>query len=334
MLANQLIRGWFQRWLKICSEWESVTSQSRNQPMHKIKKVSIAAAVCALATSISANASQILFAQVAQGGSSYVADGNRLAQFLTNAGHTVTTRYLDLGVYNDYSSFDDIFVYDLSFLADTSATQMANYSGIANWYNARADKNLILDGRIISSDVSWTNANGMSSEQSWIQNYATQLDLRGGGLMLGTDHDVYQSGINQINSLIGVGAFSGFFGTYPTSQAVVDPLSPLYLSSLDNCRGDATQKCVNDNSTTGFVATGLQANGQTLTPVAYHGLTLDAWDQAAVSSTFGSRTFGTCGNPGQPPCEVSVPEPSTTALICLGLLGIGFYRRRAAYEKC
>jgi len=223
----------------------------------------------------SVNAANILFAHVDNYGN-YVDDGNRIAGFLANAGHTVTTRFLDSATYSDYGSFDQIFVYDLYHYGDNNADQAANYSGIANWYNGLTDQNLILDGRIISSDVTWTNANSMSSEKAWIQNYATQLDLRGGGLMLGTDHNSFQAGINQINSQIGVDQFHGFFGSYPTSQAVVDSNSPLFLAGLDVCRADGTTNCINDNSTTGFVATGLQANGQTLTPVAYHGAALDA----------------------------------------------------------
>ena len=148
----------------------------------------------------SANAANILFAHVDNYGS-YVDDGDRIAGFLANAGHSVTTRFLDSTTYNDYGSFDQIFVYDLYAATDRNANQLANYSGIANWYNGLTDQNLILDGRIISSDVTWTNANGMSSEEAWIQNYATQLDLRGGGLMLGTDHNSFQSGINEINSV-------------------------------------------------------------------------------------------------------------------------------------
>ena len=165
-------------------------------------------------------------------------------------------------------------------------------------------------------------------EQAWIQNYATQLDLRGGGLILGTDHNVFQDGINSINQQIGVNEFTGFYGSYPSSQAVVDQNSPLFVSGLDACRADPSTKCINDNSTTGFVATGLQANGQTLTPVAYHGSNLDAWNYAAISATFGSSTFGTCGTPGYPPCDVTaVAEPNLLALYLLGLMGLLIRRR-------
>ncbi|HEX2198375.1 MAG TPA: hypothetical protein VHG88_07125, partial [Burkholderiales bacterium] len=52
------------------------------------------------------------------------------------------------------------------------------------------------------------------------------LAAAGGGLVLGTDHNVFATGINSLNSLIGVGAFSGIWFE-PPYKAVVDPASPL-----------------------------------------------------------------------------------------------------------
>jgi len=277
--------------------------------------------------SIQSHAAAILFAQVGHG--SYDADGNQLANMLTADGHSVTTRFLSDGIYNDYDTFDQIFVYDLVTGTNSSSNQVANYTNIASWYNDRSDKNLILDGRIISSASFWTNSNGMSAEDAWIQSYASVLAANGGGLVLGTDHNSYQAGINTINDQIGIDPFSGFFGSFPSSQAVVDEASVFFINSLDPCRADTDTSCINDNSTTGFVATGVQANGQTLTPIAYHGSALDAWDQAAVSSTFGSSTFGTCGGPNQPPCiNNGVPSPSPLVLLGLGLLVLGYQKKR------
>lgn len=266
------------------------------------------------------SAATILFAQVDTTGP-YVPNGNSLAGHLTAGGHTVTTRFLNGAVYNDYANFDQVWVYDLFGGSNNNANQLANYANIAAWYNGRApsDQNLIADGRIISSSSApWT------PEPGWIQGYAHSLDLRGGGLVLGTDHDFYVAGINTINAAIGI---NPFFGNVPVSEALVDQLSPLFVENggagTHPCAGGL---CVYDNSSPSFAPTGLQPNGTVLTPVAYHGTVANAFANAAISSTMGSITFGTCGGVDQPPCVV--PEPTTLTLFGLALLGFGVTRRR------
>ena len=263
-----------------------------------------------------ANATNVLFAFV--GTASYVTDGQQLAGMISALpGFNVTQRTLNTAVYTDYANFDQVWVYDLVTGPDNNAFQVANYQNIAAWYNGLSNQNLIVDGRIISSAPSWTAAGGFPAEDAWIQSYATALDGAGGGMVLGTDHNVFQDGINQINAGIGINNFSGFFGTFPTSQAVVDTLSPLYVP-IGPCTTNASLQCINDNSTTGFAPAGLQPNGQFLTPVAYHGTTSTAFDNAAVAATFNSVTFPT-------------PEPASPALLlgALGLLSLFARRRRS-----
>jgi len=302
--------GSSSRWRVIDSFRGAMTDMPR---LLKVAQTALVLGCLAVPSTVSAD--NILFARVSSG--SYVADGAQLVGFLTADGHTVD--YVDLSavVVTDFSGYSQVWVYDLVTGADNSATQLANYANIANWYNGLTDKNLITDGRIISSAPFWTSSGGFPAEDAWIQNYAAQLSLAGGGLVLGTDHDVYQSGINNINNLIGINPFSGFFGEYPTSQAQVDVLSPLYVP-IGPCNADITLACINDNSTTGFAPTGAQPNGQFLTPVAYHGTTSTAFGNAAVSTTFGSETF--------PDPHTSVPEPASLLLLGSGLAALA--RRR------
>ncbi len=58
---------------------------------------------------------------------------------------------------------------------------------------------------------------------------------------------------------------------------------------------------------------------------------------ASVNFTLGGlpsgRPIPTCGEPGLPPCQTSVPEPAGLSLLGIGLLGVGFTSMRRAGSK-
>lgn len=121
---------------------------------------------------------------------SYNGDATNIFNTLVNAGATAT--YVNLN--SDglaaaelaTGTFDQIWVFDLSTGADNYPT---DYTAIADWFNNRPSAEIICDSRMISSYWSGRYA---TEGQALTENYYHNVDIRGGGLLLGTDHDPYQ----------------------------------------------------------------------------------------------------------------------------------------------
>jgi len=99
------------------------------------------------------------------------------------------------------------------------------------------------------------------------------MDERGGGLLLGTDHDPYQQGINEINAQIGL---EPFHGTFNLALIPVDTANPLMIYPNDMGPN------LFDDSSPGQTPYGLQPNGQILYTVAWHS---NNHDTPGISST-------------------------------------------------
>lgn len=232
--------------------------------------------------------------------------------------------------------YDQVWVVDLSTGSDASSTHISAYDQIEAWWNAAQTElgrapGLILDGRIISS--LWYQSNSFNvgcgtiggnfgrPNQKLIGNYFRNLARKGKGLFLGTDHSTrsnpltpscsvgFTAGIDSINSRIGVGPFTGCY--YATDYVVVDTGSTLIVdpeghhASFGSCGGN---EYLWDDSSTSVPPSGLQPNGVTLYPVAWHGNNPNSQLYGITANFVGtvgfivSITFGTeiCGHAFQP----------------------------------
>jgi len=190
---------------------------------------------------------------------SYNADGNNFYQTLGMAGARAT--FVNLSANGQAAAliqtnqFEQIWVFDLSSGSDNYP---ADWQAIGDWFNARSNKTIICDGRIISSYWSgrWQNEG-----RRLTQNYYENMKGSGGGLMLGTDHNEFHSGINSINQRININPFVGNFNL---SFIPVDTASPLMI--FPNNMGSQ----LFDDSSPGQTPFGLQPNGIILYSVAWH----------------------------------------------------------------
>ena len=192
-------------------------------------------------------------------GPNYDGDGLSIQQTLLNAG--ADSEFVNLSSEGDAAkllktgSYDQVWVFDLSSWTDSYP---ADYQAIADWYSAHSTGGIICDGRMISS-YWWGRWTGEG--QKLTANYFENLKANGGGLVLGTDHSGYVSGINTINSLIGL---NPFFGDFDLSYIPVDTAS--LLMTTPNDMGVQLY----DDSSPGQTPYGFQPNGRILYSAAWH----------------------------------------------------------------
>jgi hypothetical protein len=189
----------------------------------------------------------------------YNAYGLRIRDSLNAAG--ADTTFINLSgngqaaaLIND-NYYYQIWVFDLSSASDNYST---DWQAIGDWFNQDQSRAILCDGRMLSSfyDPQYTTEGVALTE-----NYYRNMHLRGGGLLLGTDHDIFQLGINTVCDHIGIERFSGNF--------VLDMIPVDTANPLMNWPNDMGTE-LHDNSSPGQCAYGLQANGRILYSVAWH----------------------------------------------------------------
>ncbi|MBL7133862.1 MAG: hypothetical protein ISS78_07175 [Phycisphaerae bacterium] len=223
----------------------------------RISTVAMIALAAFLFMGHTARASSVLMVNVH--GTHYDGDGWNIRNTLVNAG--ATTTYVNLSSEGQVEaalqggSFDQVWVFDLSAGTDDYGD---DYAAIADWYNNRPSNELICDSRMISS---YWNGRWTGEGQALTENYYHNIDVRGGGLVLGTDHSAYQTGINEINAQIGLNPFHSDFHL---ANIPVDTQNPLMV--LPNDLGAH----LSDDSSPGQTPYALQPNGQILYTVAWH----------------------------------------------------------------
>jgi len=219
----------------------------------------------------------------------YDTHGYSIHKTLEEANANVYT-FVNLGSsYNDEqlksiiedSQFDQIWVFDLSSNTDNYPL---SWQAIADWFNKDKSRVLICDGRIISSY--WYNRN-KTEGKLLSQNYYENMKIRNGGLLLGTDHDAFHTGINLINEKISISTFKGNIPVSEDKKISIDTKHPLmnFPNKIDSLM---------DDSSPGRAPNGRFSDNIYLHYVAWHGNPdgTPNYQQLGITSTIqGSEGF-------------------------------------------
>lgn len=264
-----------------------------------------------------------------------------MSDYLTNygGGSVFTSTYAGsetagtLGAHLGSNSYD-VIVFDAT--SSTAKFNAADIAAIQNHWTSNS--NLLLDGSLYIRSINFNTTTDFPGPNGGTglltANEVYQLGTRGGGILIGTDHSGFQVDANQVLQAIVPGAsFSGI--TFPSTDGV------FYGSDLLNSLAAVAANDVfthwDSVDTQGVAPTGTFAtfNGGSVTLSSQ----VDVADEPGGGTKFsyistswvpGSGQTGvTNPNPGGGNGGSPIPEPATLALMGLGLVGLGWSRRKA-----
>jgi len=218
----------------------------------------------------------------------------------------------------------DVIVFDVTpggstfNAADLTAVQ-AMYSGGKN--------NLLLDGSLYIRSINYNattdypGVNGSSAALTINEVFA--LARRGGGIMIGTDHNCCQSSANfMLGGLVPGAAFSGVSAPTTSGQwngtellNVAAPVAPLDI--FTHWSSEGTQGIPPTGTFLDFLGNSVTLYSQIDTPSV-----------SLISTSFRAQGGGVIIDDPDPPPQNGVPEPASWAMMIGGLALVGLTLRR------
>jgi hypothetical protein len=223
----------------------------------------------------------------------------------------------------------DVIVFDAtSFQQKFNA---ADLSAVQNFY--QSNSNILLDGTLYIRSIDYnafTNFPGPNDALGiFTANEVKSLAVRGGGIMIGTDHDCCQVDANQIlDAVIPGAAFSGI--TYPSTDGEFTGTELLTTAGLvapadvfNNWSNVPSEAIAPTGNYTDFLGRPVTLYSQVNVADQPGGGTRYPY----ISTSFAPGGGPVVINDPEPPVT-STPEPATLALFGTGILGLAALRRR------
>lgn len=111
------------------------------------------------------------------------------------------------------------------------------------------------------------------------------------------------------DSVLSTDSFNGGIYTWTFSAVALDPSTTYWVMLEDACNPDGP-------------------GGQCTASSAQWAFAVDATGVGVAGNQWGDTTGFTLNSDLNPPFEMTVPEPATLSVLGLGLLGLGYFRRR------